>query len=136
LMNVLPGIRSVEASKALRVLLITSMFFLPALLSAQSVPVTTNGIVSVTGTPRIYKNQYVLQQSDFGFFWLDTATLTAGHVQAVSRCIFAPPSDSNLNVIADCNSITDVYASNSQILVRMTSGQCIAQTRGCPGPRD
>src|SRR5439155_20809863 len=52
------------------------------------------------------------------------------------RCIIAPPSDSNLNVIADCNSITDVYASNSQILVRMTSGQCIAQTRGCPGPRD
>jgi len=116
------------------------VFFLPGLLSAQSVPVSTSGTVAVTsGIPPVYNGKYVLQQSDYGFFWLDTTTLTPGHVQAVSKCgvgVGAPPSDSNLYVLGDCNSITDVTTSSAQVLVRLTSGQCRSMSRGCGGLRD
>src|ERR1700693_1910454 len=136
-MNVLPQIRLVKGLRALRPWLAALMFFLPGLLSAQSVPISTSGVVSIGGVPRVYNGRYVLQLSDYGFFWLDTTTLTPGHVQAVPKCgVGMPPSDSNLYPLGDCNTITDVTTSSSQVLVRLTSGQCRSMSRGCGGPRD
>src|SRR5450759_2606708 len=137
-MDVLPQIRLVTGLRALRPWLATLMFFLPGLLSAQSVPVSTSGMVAVTsGFPPVYNGKYVLQLSDYGFFWLDTTTLTPGHAQAVSKCgVAMPPADSNFYVLGDCNSITDVTTSSTQVLIRLTSGQCRSMSRGCGGPRD
>src|ERR1700693_3932859 len=136
-MNVLPQIRLVKGLRALRPWLAALMFFRPGLLSAQSVPISTSGVVSIGGVPRVYNGRYVLQLSDYGFFWLVTTTLTPGHVQAVPKCgVGMPPSDSNLYPLGDCNTITDVTTSSSQVLVRLTSGQCRSMSRGCGGPRD
>lgn len=113
------------------------MFLLPVFAAAQTVLYTANGLVSVTGGPPVYNGKYVLKQSDFGFFWLDTETLSPGHVQAESKCGgFQPPSDSELYVIGDCNGITNISSSGNLVLVRQFSGQCGATIRGCNGPRD
>ena len=113
------------------------LLLLPAVLPAQSVTVDTGGIVGITGVPPIYSGPYVLQQTEFGFFWLDSAALAGGHIQAVSKCSGGfPPSDTGYYVLADCNTITNISASGSHALVRMVSGQCIAQSYGCGGLRD
>ncbi len=138
LMNVFPRSRSLKGLRTLQMPLAMLLFFLPTLLAAQTVPVSTSGIVGViTGAPPIYTGQYVLQMTEYGFFWLDTAAPSAGHVQAVSKCVSGfPTSDSGYYVIADCNTITNISASGSLSVVRMTSGQCGAQRLGCSGPRD
>src|SRR6266540_194043 len=138
LMNVFPRSRSLNGLRTLQMPLAMLLFFLPTLLSAQTVPVSTNGIVGITsGVPPIYSGPYVLQMTEYGFFWLDTAESLAGHVQAVSKCVAGfPTSDSGYYVIADCNTITNVSASGIYAVVRMTSGQCGAQRLGCSGPRD
>ncbi len=135
-MNVFSLIRSL-CSRALRTPLAGLMFILPALAAAQTVSYQATGSVSITGGAPIYNGQFVLKQSDFGFFWLDTQTLEPGHVQAESKCGgFQPPSDSGLYVIGDCNGISNISSSGSVVLVRQFSGQCSAATVGCPGPRD
>ena len=119
-------------------LILACLLLLPAILPAQSVSVDTGGIVGITtGVPPTYSGPYVLQQTEYGFFWLDTSALLGGHVQAVSKCSGGlPPSDSGYYVLADCNSITNISASGSLAVVRMTSGQCGAQSVGCGGIRD
>ena len=113
------------------------MLLFPALLRAQTVYVTVNGTVAITSVPPRYYGNYVLQQTDFGFLWLDTAALAAGHAQAVSKCgLGFPPADSSLYAIGDCWSITSIASSGGVVLVRMLSGQCLAQRRECDGPRD
>jgi hypothetical protein len=113
------------------------MFFLPALAAAQTVTYRTSGVASITGGPPVYNGRFVLKQSDYGFFWLDTMTLEPGHIQAVSKCSgFQPPSDSGLYVIGDCNGISNISSSGNVVLVRQFDGNCGAATRGCPGPRD
>src|SRR5207245_183322 len=93
---VLAPVRFLSRARALRTPLVALVFLLPALLAAQEVPVHVNGETGVqTGRPAIYNGQYVLQQTTFGFFWLDTLALTGGHVQAISVCVAElPPSDS------------------------------------------
>src|SRR6185369_16610409 len=87
--------------------------------------------------PPIYNGRYVMKQSDFGFFWLDTVTLAPGHVQAESKCGgFQPPSDTEIYVTGDCNGISNVSSSGNVVLVRQFSGQCAAaKFPGCNGPR-
>ncbi len=138
LMNVFARSRSLNGLRALPMPLAMLLFFLPTVLPAQTVPVSTNGRVGIiTGVPPIYTGPYVLQMTEYGFFWLDTAAPLAGHVQAVSKCVSGfPPSDSGLYVLADCNTITNVSASGIYAVVRMTSGQCGAQSHGCGGYRD
>lgn len=98
------------------------------------VPVTVNGIASLTGQSAIYNGQYVLWQTDFGFLWLDTVALTAGHIQAEGYCVAStPPSNSGLYVIGDCNGISYVYSSAALVEVFQFSGQCSVST-GCGGP--
>ncbi len=136
-MNVPRRVRRQAGSIALPAL-IALMLFLPTLSLAQNVSVTVDGVVGlINGQPAIYSGKYVLQMTEYGFFWLDTAALSAGHVQAVSKCVTGfPPSDTGFYVLADCNSITNVSASGLLAVVRMTSGQCGAQSAGCGGPRD
>jgi hypothetical protein len=135
--NVLAHVMSVSRSKMWRAPLAALVFLLPALASAETVLFTANGFVSVTGGPPIYNGRYVMKQSDFGFFWLDTLTLTPGHVQAESKCGgFQPPADSDLYVIGDCNGITNISSSGNVVLVRQFSGQCGATIHFCNGPRD
>ncbi len=119
-------------------LLFALIVSLPALLPAQNVSVDTDGVVGViTGVPPLYSGHYVLQMTEFGYFWLDTSSLVGGHVQAVSKCSGGfPPSDSGYYVLADCNTITSISASGTLSVVRMTSGQCGAQSVGCGGLRD
>src|SRR5438477_8392214 len=132
-MNVFARITSFPCAKALPVAL---AFFLPSLLRAETVPYQVNGLVSLTGGPPIYNGRYVIKQSDFGFFWLDTVTLSPGHVQAESKCGgFQPTSDTDIYVIGDCNGITSISSSGSYVLVRQLNGQCGAATIGCLGPR-
>ncbi len=137
-MNVFRRSRSMTLLRALQTTAAGLLFFLPTVLSAQSVPVNTAGIVGVTsGVPPIYTGQYVLQMTEYGFFWLDTTALAGGHVQAVSKCVSGfPPSDTGIYVLADCNTISNVSASGTLAVVRMTSGQCGAQSHGCGGIRD
>src|SRR6266542_4369726 len=137
LMNVFPRSRALNALRALWIPAAMLLFLLPTLLPSQDVPYTGNGIMTVTGSVPIYNGPYVLQQSDYGFFWLDTSTLRPGHVQAVSKCVSSmPPSDSGLYVLGDCNSITSISSSGNTVLVRLFGSQCGAETRGCGGPRD
>ena len=114
------------------------LLLVPAILTAQSVNVDPGGFVGITtGVPPTYTGQYVLQMTDFGFFWLDTVALRGGHVQAISSCAPGfPSSDSGFYVVGDCESITEVRSNGSVVLVLSTSGQCGAMTRGCGGPRD
>src|SRR5512132_2443239 len=74
-MNVFARSRSLNAFRALRIPVAMLLFLLPTLLSAQDVPYTGNGIMTVTGVLPVYNGPYVIQQSDYGFFWLDTSTL-------------------------------------------------------------
>ncbi|HKF42441.1 MAG TPA: hypothetical protein VKG01_05025 [Thermoanaerobaculia bacterium] len=122
----------------LRRLAAAGLLLLPGLSArAQSVPFTASGIVSITGGPAMYNGKYVIKQSDFGFFWLDTQALSPGHVQAESKCTgFQPTSDTDIYVIGDCNGITNVSTSGNYVLVRQFNGQCFAATKGCNGPRD
>ena len=113
------------------------LLLLPTVLSAQDVSVATNGPVSLVPAPVIYNGQYALAQTDFGFFWLDTGALVAGHVQALSKCGGGwPVSDSNLYVIGDCNGITNISSSGNRVLARNLSGNCSAMKRFCNGSRD
>jgi hypothetical protein len=105
-----------------------------ASLSAQDVPVTTGGIISVAGIPPIYNGQYVLQTTDFGFLWLDTVALRGGLVQAESSCAPGmPPSNSGLYVIGDCNGTGSISSSGNVVLIRQFNSQCGTVTRGCNG---
>jgi len=114
-----------------------ALLLLPTMLSAQDVPYVTNGPVSLVGGTTIYNGRYVIIQSDFGFFWLDTQTLAPGHIQALSKCGPWPPSDSNLYTTSDCNGITNVSSSGSLVLARVLIGGCAgSEIRGCGGPRD
>ena len=118
--------------------LLALLLGIPELLSAQAdVPVFAGGITSLAGTPPIYNGQYVLQQTDFGFLWLDTVAMTAGLVQVEAKCdVGQPPPVTNLYVIGDCNGITDIKSTGNVVLARQLSGQCGAARRGCTGPRD
>src|SRR5262249_20432098 len=110
-------------------LLLLLALLAPASAAAQSVPYTSNGLVSITGGDPIYNGKYVIKQSDFGFFWLDTQALEPGHVQATGKCNgFSPPSDSGIYVLGDCNGITSVSSSGNVVLVRNFNGQCNAAT--------
>ncbi len=113
------------------------MFVLPAALSAQNVSVTTPGIVSVTSALLpIYNGQYVLQTTDFGFLWLDTAALRGGLVEAESSCAPGmPPSNSGIYVVGDCNGTGTISSSGNYVLVRQFNSQCGAAEKGyCGGP--
>jgi hypothetical protein len=133
-MNVFSCIRSF-GSRALRARLAAATFLLPALMSAQDVPVRTGGIISVSGVPPVYNGQYVLQTTDFGFLWLDTIALHGGLVEAEAKCdVGQPPSSSNIYVTGDCNGTGNVSSSGSVALVRQFNSQCGAATRGCDGP--
>ncbi len=134
----LPSLPNVESSPRAAMPVAVLLFLLPALLPAQTVPVSTAGLVGITtGVPPTYTGTYVLQQTEYGFFWLDTSVPSAGHVQAVSKCVGGfPTSDTGIYVLADCNSITNISASGTLSVVRMTSGQCGAQSIGCGGLRD
>jgi len=112
------------------------LLLLSTVLWAQDVSLTTNGPVSMVPAPPIYNGQYVLLQSDFGFFWLDTEALLPGHVQALSKCGPWPPADSNLYVVGDCNAISNISSSGNLVLARNLSGNCGGIKRGCNGPRD
>jgi PKD repeat protein len=135
-MNLVARSRSLKASLALP--LAVPLFLIATLLSAQVVPVPTAGLVGITtGVPPKYSGPYVVQQTEYGFFWLDTVALNGGHVQAVSKCVGGfPPSTTGIYVLADCNSITAVLVSSTQAQVLMTSSQCGAQSIGCGGRRE
>ena len=136
-MHVVAPIISLSRARALRASFVALAFFLPALLRAETVPFTANGLVSLTGGAPIYNGRYVLKQSDFGFFWLDTVTLSPGHVQAESKCGgFQPPADTDIYVIGDCNGITNIASSGNVVLVRQFNGQCGAAKHFCNGLRD
>jgi hypothetical protein len=134
-MNVFSCIRSF-GSRALCTTLAAATFLLPALMSAQNVPVTTGGLVSITGIPPIYSGQYVLQATDLGFVWLDTVALTGGHVPVLGKCNAGIPIPvTNLYTIGDCNSISDIAQSGGTLIVHNWSGQCGSVQLGCGGPR-
>src|SRR5713226_9642910 len=85
------------------------LLLLPAVLSAQTVPVNAGGNVSVGGVPPVYNGQYVMQKTDFGFLWVDTVALQGGHVQVESKCGLGQPlSVTELYVLGDCNGISDI----------------------------
>lgn len=108
-----------------------------ASLSAQQVPYTAPGIISLTGVPMIYNGQYAIQKTDFGFLWLDTTSLQAGLVQVEAKCgVGQPVSATGLYVLGDCNGIANVSSSGDIVLARQFSGQCGAATNGCGGARD
>ena len=108
-----------------------------ASVSAEQVPYTTPGIVSLTGVPLIYNGQYAIQKTDFGFLWLDTTALRAGTVEVEAKCgLGQPVSATGLYVLGDCNGITNVSSSGGIVLARQFSGQCGAATDGCGGARD
>jgi hypothetical protein len=108
-----------------------------ASLSAQQLPFTSPGNISLTGLPMIYNGQYAIQKTDFGFLWLDTAALQAGLVQVEAKCgVGQPHSVTGLYVIGDCNGISNVSSSGDLVLARQYSGQCGAATNGCGGARD
>src|SRR6266404_2085741 len=136
LMNVLFPIRSF-GSRALRTPLAGLMFFLPAFAVAQTVPVTTSGVVSLTSAlPPIYNGQYVLQTTDFGFLWLDTTALRGGLVEAEAKCDSGQPlSSTNIYVTGDCNGTGTVSSSGSVALVRQFNSNCGVAMAGCNGPR-
>ena len=129
-------IRSLKVSRVLRFPLSVLAFLLPACALAQDVPVTVNGIISVTSAlPPIYNQKYVLQTTDFGFLWLDTVALTSGLVEAEAKCgVGQPPSNSNIYVTGDCNGTGNISSSGNYVLVRQFNSQCGAATRGCDGP--
>ena len=85
----------------------------------------------------IYNGQYAIQKTDFGFLWLDTASLQPGMVQVESKCgVGQPPAATGLYVLGDCNGISNVSSSGNIVMARQYSGQCGAATDGCGGPRD
>jgi hypothetical protein len=108
-----------------------------ASLSAQQLPYTAPGNISLTGLPMIYNGQFAIQKTDFGFLWLDTAALRAGLVQVEAKCgVGQPPAVTGLYVLGDCNGISNVSSSGDIVLARQFSGQCGAATDGCGGGRD
>lgn len=108
-----------------------------ASLSAQQLPYTSPGTISLTGVPMIYNGQYAIQKTDFGFLWLDTTALQAGLVQVEAKCgVGQPVSKTGLYVLGDCNGIANVSSSGNIVLARQFSGQCGAATNGCGGGRD
>ncbi len=138
-MNVFPKIRFPRNSGTLRAPLIALMLLLPAFMLAQDVPVTVGGqTIPQIAVPPVYNGKFVLQLSTWGFFWLDTETLTAGHVQVISLCLASfPPSDSGYYLAGgDCNSFSNIASSGGVVVAYTTSGLCWAKQRGCGGPRD
>ena len=135
-MNLLSSRVSRPWPRVLRNAACAALLSLPALgARGQTVPFICNGIVSITGGGTIYNGKYAIKQSDFGFFWLDTHALLAGHVQAESKCTgFQPPSDSGIYVLGDCNGITNISSSGNVVLARQFSGQCFAPRRSATGP--
>ena len=116
--------------------LASSLLLGGAVLSAQEVPYTAPGIISLTGVPMIYNGSYAIQKTDFGFLWLDTAALRAGLVQVEAHCgIGQPNPNTGIYVVGDCNGITSVSSSGDTVLARQFSGQCGAATNGCGGQR-
>lgn len=107
--------------------------------SVVEVPVAVSGQVGPQyAQPVLYNGRYAILQSTFGFFWLNTERLEAGHVQAISVCQpLLPPSNSGYVLAGgDCNAISDVATLGDQVVAKMWSGQCGAQRLGCGGPRD
>lgn len=103
---------------------------------AQSVQVSPGGWTSVTGVPPVYNGRYVLQKSDFGFFWLDSESLTAGYVGVEAKCgVGQPAPRTGIYVLGDCNGITTISSSGSEVCASQFSGQCGAASQGCGGPR-
>src|SRR5262249_40794773 len=97
---------------ATRIALLPLVFLFPTLLPAPYVPVTTAGPVSLVGGSSIYNGQYVLSASEFGFFWLNTAALQGGQIQAISKCSpYWPDSVTNIYVAGDCNSTSGPISS-------------------------
>jgi len=132
--------RLAAGSRRVKLGFLLSLLFLPAVLSAQDVHYTAPGSIGLTVGTAKYNGQYVLIQSDFGFFWLDLTNPNnpfPGHVQAISKCAPWPPSDSNYYVSGDCNGISDIHTNGSLVLVRNLSGNCAGGMRSgsCSGPR-
>jgi hypothetical protein len=120
-----------------RLLLLALLLILPAGLIAQTVDVTTSGIISLGPPAAVYNGQYVMQKTDFGILWLDSTNLVAGLIQVQAKCgVGQPASATNLYVIGDCNGISNFSSSGTSVLARQFSGQCGACTTGCGGPRD
>jgi hypothetical protein len=118
-------------------LLLIALLFFPVGLFAQTVNVTTPGIVSIAGIPRVYNERYVMQATDFGFLWVDTIGLMGGLVQAESKCgIGLPPSNTSIYVLGDCNGTGGIHSSGSSVIVDQFNGQCGACSVGCGGSRD
>ena len=126
--------KSSPCARSLRGLLASLIFLLPGLAVAQIVPYTAKGFVSVTSIPPVYNGQYVLQATDYGFFWLDTVALKAGLVQVAAKCDLGLPTPvTNIYIVGDCNGTGNVISSGNQALVRLTNSQC-GTTKGCNGP--
>src|SRR5262249_9620717 len=97
---------------------------------------TSPGVISVTGVPMIYNGQYAIQKTDFGFAYLDTASLSTGMAQIESKCgLGEPVPDTGIYVLGDCNGTTNVSSSGNPVLVRQFNGQCAAAVLGCGGQR-
>jgi hypothetical protein len=118
------------------VVLLAPMLLLAAIASGQSIAFNSGGIVSITATPPVYNDKYVMQKTDFGFFWLDTVALQAGLVQVEAKCGTGQPSPvTNIWVRGDCNGITNIDTAGDIVLARQRSGQCGVATLGCGGRR-
>src|SRR5262249_22296808 len=112
------------------------LLLISGLVSAQEVTFSPGGVASITGVPIIYNGQYVIQKSDFGFFWLDTVALQAGLVEVEAKCgVGMPAAQTNIYVIGDCNGITSVSSSGNVVLARQFNGQCAAAKLSCNGDR-
>jgi hypothetical protein len=119
--------------------LLLTLLYLPAALFAQDVPYALSGVGWAPGGPYYSDDQrYVVWQSDFGFFTLDTQTLTAAHVQAENKCGFSPPAASNFYLVGDCNGIGSVRTSGGLVEVKAAGGNCSGgkHDQGCSGSLD
>src|SRR5262249_22389894 len=101
--------------------LLLALLLLPAVLFAQDVPYNLNGLGWNAGGPYSSDDQrYVIWQSDFGFFTLDTGPSGSGpyvasHVQVENKCGFNPPAAANFSLFGDCNGIASVRTSGGLV---------------------
>lgn len=83
-----------------------------------------NGIMSVT-VGQFYFGKYVIQSIDWGFLWLDTSSLTAGHVGVLGYCAGnIPPPVTHLYPVGDCNGTGGITTDGTRVIVTNLNSQC------------